>query len=375
MKTAGIIAEYNPFHTGHQFHLAQTRRACDAVIVLMSGSFVQRGEPAVFSKWQRAAAAIYGGADLVLELPTYYATASSADFALGAVRLFKALGIVDCLSFGSESGDLASLLSFAEASACESPAFSLALRTHLKEGLSYPAARERAFASLGIAMPGGANDLLAAEYLCAIRRTKAPIAPLCIKRNGTHDAPKEEDGFLSAAAIRHRLHTGEDVSAYMTEEAGEAPLFFEDIAPLLFYRLLTFKDQGYPLRSPADRELLSTIRRTAPGGDIDTYLHNIKTKRYTMSRVKRTLLHILLNSGEAIPSFQLYARVLAMNDAGCRLLRRIKKTSDIPVITKVSKRYAAENASLSLDIYATDVRALAARGIAGGDFLNSPVKL
>ncbi len=375
MKTAGIIAEYNPFHSGHQFHLAQTHRLSDAVIVLMSGSFVQRGEPAVFSKWQRAKAAVRGGADLVLELPTYYATASSADFALGAVRLFNALGIVDCLSFGSESGDLPSLMTFAEATLNETPAFSRALRTFLKEGLSYPSANEKALAACGLIMPQGANDLLACEYLRAIRLIGAPFTPLCIKRSNEHDDLSEKNDVLSAAAIRQRLREGKDVSKYMPEPCDETPLFFEDIAPMLFYRLLNFQAENYPLRSSADRELLSTICRTLPGNDTDTYLHNIKTKRYTMSRVKRTLLHILLNSGEAIPAFQPYARVLAMNDIGCSLLRHIKKISDIPVITKISKRYASENVSLALDIRATDIRALAGHGIVGLDFLTSPAKL
>lgn len=374
MKTAAVIAEYNPFHTGHQFHIAETKKTADAVVAVMSGSFVQRGECAVYSKWQRAASAVRGGADLVLELPTYFALGSSFDFALGAVRLIEALGVVDMLSFGSESGDLPLIRAYADAVTAELSDPASSVRRAVKEGLSYPTAMEQALSRRGTVIPDGANDCLAADYLRALSSVGSDITPYCVPRTNAHDGKTPENGYLSASAIRERIFAGKDVSAFC-RLPEEAPLAPDAMMPLIGYAVTRLDPSGYPVRSSADRELISTIRSAPLTGDYTSYLYYIKSKRYTMSRVKRTLLHILLNSGEKIPDFELYARVLALNDTGAALLRKIKKTSDIRIVTKVPKRMAKENPALALDLAATDLRSLAARLPAGQDFLTSPVKL
>ena len=198
MATAGIVAEYNPFHRGHAWHIARTRRtlgADTAVVCVMSGHWVQRGECALTDKWSRAALALSGGADLVLELPTPWAMASAEAFARGAVGLLAATGVVDVLSFGSETGELAPLR--AAAAALDGPDYPERLRAGLTRGLSFPAARQAAVGADCLASP---NDNLGVEYLRAL---PPGMEALTIPRRGAaHDGPAA-GGFASALSLIH----------------------------------------------------------------------------------------------------------------------------------------------------------------------------
>lgn len=370
MKTAAIIAEYNPFHNGHKLHIDKTREFSDRVIVIMSGSFVQRGEPAIYSKWQRAASAVENGADLVLELPCFYSVSSSRDFASGAVGILSALGCVDCLSFGSESGNAESLISPEE-----SEAFSRILLKHQKEGLSYRAAAAKAASELDISLPDSPNDLLASEYITALRRIKSGIIPVATKRTVAHDSDIFSGRFASASKIRSLLEAGDDISGFVPSLVSEKPLFLSDLKSLIYLSVLNFDKERFPVRSLSDSELLNTITKSRAEEDFSSYLYNIKSKRYAMSRVKRTLLHILLNSGEKIPDFEPYARVLALNSAGASILRDIKRNCGIKIVTKLKKSDVKENASLALDVRASDIRSIALGEGTGSDFLTSPYKL
>ncbi len=373
MRVAAIIAEYNPFHTGHKFHIAETKKMADAVIVLMSGSFVQRGDGAIFSKFSRAKAAVLGGADLVLELPFIYSTASSRDFSFGAVNILNFLNVIDFLSFGSECADLSLLKEVA--SLGESDQFKELLKDNLKAGLSYPRAKEEAFNALSLPYLGEPNDTLAVHYLESLSTLNSKIEPFCIKRTVEHDSTFDSGGFLSASAIREKIIKNEDVSSYLPCPFDEKPLSEDALYPLISYAVMNLDKENYPVRSKADYDLVSTIKGTPSAGDFDSYLYNIKSKRYTMSRVKRTLLHILLNSGEKITEFNPYARVLALNSTGGELLKKIKKESGIKVITKLRKEDLKDNYSLALDVRATDLRNLALAGQSGEDFIKSPFVL
>lgn len=373
MKTAAIIAEYNPFHNGHKYHIEETKKHADRIIILMSGSFVQRGEPSIYSKWSRAAAAVRNGADLVLELPFYYAVSSSRDFAFGAVKIIDALGTVDLLSFGSESAD-ADILS--EGLNEDKPSlYSDLIKRYQKDGLSYPAAEAKAAKKCGIYYPDTPNDLLASEYIKALTALKSGITPLLVKRTAKHDSSQSVGRFLSASAIRDLIKKGEDISSFIPESLDEAPLFFEDLSKLIYLSVLNLDRERFTVRSLSDTELINTICKAVPTPDITSYLYNIKSKRYTMSRVKRTLLHILVNSGEKIPDFEPYSRVLALNDTGREILRDIKKSGRIKIITKLDKEYVKENPSLRADIKATDIRSLALGNMLKDDFTTSPIKL
>ena len=373
MKIAAIIAEYNPFHNGHKFHIEETKKIADAVVVIMSGSFVQRGEPAIFSKFSRAKTAVLNGADLVLELPFLYSTASSRDFAYGAVKILNKLNVVDFLSFGSESGDIEYLKKIAFLD--ESEEFKAEIKALLKKGISYPAAKEEALKKCNLPCPEGPNDTLGTEYILALNTLSSKIEPFCIKRTVPHDSSEATNVHISASAVRDIIKEGKNASMYIPEQPSEKPLFYEALSPLVAYSIMNLEKETYPVRSASDEELISTIKNTPFNKDINSYLYNIKSKRYTMSRVKRTLLHILLNSGEKIPDFSPYARVLSLNTTGAEILKKIKKASDIKIITKPDKEYEKENISFSHDIKATDIRNLALSERTGEDYLISPFVL
>ena len=243
MAVAGIIAEYNPLHRGHLYQMEATRAALGAdtaILCVMSGNFVQRGEPAVLEKHARAEAAVRCGADLVVELPTPWAAATAETFARGAVSLLHAAGVVDCISFGSESGDLIPLQHIAEA--LEDPDFPEILQIYrMVPGRPFAAARQMAVADLTgpvtaerLSQP---NDILAVEYLRALRRLDSAIRPLAIQRRGPgHDAP-EEGGGISGLALRRLMISGGDPAPYLPRPmadifrreaaAGRAPASLE----------------------------------------------------------------------------------------------------------------------------------------------------
>ena len=373
MKIAAIIAEYNPFHSGHKFHIEETKKFSDAVIVIMSGSFVQRGEAAIYSKFARAKAATLSGADLVLELPFLYSTASSRDFAFGAVKILNELNVVDTLSFGSESGDIEFLKKIASFE--ETAEFKSILKTLIAGGMPYPRAKMITLENCRLPFTEDPNDLLATDYIGAINSLGSKITPVCIKRTVAHDSPIDAGGFLSASAIRDKIKEGTDVSAYLPHSFSEEPLFYESLSPLIAYSVMNLSKEDYIVRGKTDSDLISTIKNTPFGKDIHSYLYNIKSKRYTMSRVKRTLLHILLNSGEKIPEFSPYARVLSLNATGAEILKRIKKESSIKIITKPDSSYEKENISFALDVRATDIRNIMLSKESGEDYLISPFVL
>ncbi|MBS6845891.1 MAG: nucleotidyltransferase family protein [Firmicutes bacterium] len=225
MHICGIICEYNPFHRGHEKQLRQVRQAlgADAAIVcLMSGSFVQRGEPAIFEKRVRAQAAVLAGANLVLELPVTKALCSAEGFARGGVEIFSKLGIIDTLAFGCESGDGQAIFTAAQAM-CEAE-YDRALREILDTGASYPAARQRALEAIGLdgKILEKPNDILALEYCKALLQMESRIQPLALLREGDYHAEKADPDNPSATSLRTRLLSGEDLSPFVPQTAMEA---------------------------------------------------------------------------------------------------------------------------------------------------------
>ena len=225
MKTVGIVAEYNPFHKGHALHIAKTREIVGedaAIVCVMSGNFIQRGEPAIFAKHTRAEAALYGGADLVLELPLPYVLSSAEKFAMGAMAILDSLGCVDYVSFGSESGNTEELKEAAQILLRED--FGEVLREELRVGVSFAEARQRAMeriAGKSMDMMAKPNNILAVEYIKTLAMLGSDIEPLAISRRGAgHDEAQEREGICSASAIRAKIKAGEDASAYMPREAN-----------------------------------------------------------------------------------------------------------------------------------------------------------
>lgn len=397
MTVCGIVAEYNPFHTGHAHHLAETRRrlGADAVIVCaMSGNFVQRGDLAVLEKYRRAEAAVRCGADLVLETPLSACLWSASGFALGAVGLLDALGCVTHLSFGAEQADLALLRR--AASLCRAAgSHTGALRQALAAGLPYAAAMQRAVSGTDPAagaLLASPNNTLAVEYLCALDALGSAIQPLAIPRvGGAHDSSAPVCGLPSASLLRGLLAQGELDAC--------RPL----MPPPAFAVLARAVGQGEApvLRRAVDQALLSHLRRLPPdslvrycGGDglehrLWTAIRDntafpavctaAQTRRYPLARVRRALLRAWLDLPEAVPPAAGYVRVLAVGARGRAILRRMKTTCALPVIVKPVTERALPDALqplLAHDALADDLYALAypdpALHVGGGRYRKTP---
>lgn len=381
MKVAAVIAEYNPFHTGHQYHLAKTREltGADYILIIMSGNFVQRGAPALLDKYTRTQMALLGGADAVIELPALYATSSAEYFAQGGVSLANRLGVVDILSFGSEAGSLPPLMDAASALLAHETQSRTMLRTLLKQGLSYPAAREKAVPGLCSASTETAadsisapNNILGVEYCRALLASKSNITPFTIARQGSgfHDNRLNEalESYVSASAIRNYIETNCQITEPETDENDPlirlshyipvesrrflqeavitgAYLHEDDLSLLMHYKLLSGQEQGFAGYLDCTPDLSAKIIKSIPDyNGFTDFCRLLKSKDITYSRISRMLLHILL--GITPPAFYRkeysdrkyflpYGRLLGFRKGSAPLLSSIKKNSDLPLITKL----------------------------------------
>lgn len=408
MRAVGIVAEYNPFHNGHRYHVEETRRlAGDAAIVAaMSGNFVQRGEPALFDKWTRAEMAVRGGVDLVLELPAAFAVRSAQFFAAGAVRLLHSLGVVDRLSFGAEHPDLGALRRLA--AAIEDEAVRTVMRRRLDAGETYAAALGRSLAAasgLPPAVVASPNNILAVEYLRAIERYAPAMVPCPIARREAHYHDKDVSGpIASATAVRGALLAGRTEQAFGALTAsgrelaerclaeGRGPVAWGDLALVLLAALRRASVADLAELPDVSEGLEFKLKAAGAAGGLDELLSVLKSKRYSLTRLQRVLVHALLSSRRADvaawdDSGPLYARVLAFGERGRRLLRTVAGTASVPVVTKTThflhgrELYGAGltplQAMLALDTLATDVYSLGMPGPewrrGGWDFRQSPL--
>ncbi len=358
MKTAGIIAEYNPFHTGHEYQIKYVKEklGADFVVIAMSGDFVQRGTPALFSKYVRAEMALKGGADLILELPVSSSTASAELFAKGGVQLLDGIGVTDILCFGSECGDTRILMELAKLLVDEPPEFQAALRLNLKEGMTFPKARSQALTEV-LPEPwkyqqvlSSPNNILGIEYCKAILREKSSISPVAIKREGNdyHEKSLAENIFPSASAIRKAIidtHNARTLENFLPESCRD--IFFQTVSDHnyllendldLIYRYRLLQETEELLCSYLDMSHSLARRILSCRNQYETFTqfaNQLKTKDITHTRIQRALLHMLLhihNVPEQIP----YARVLGFRKSSASLFGEIKKRSHIPLLTKLS---------------------------------------
>ena len=348
MRIAVIIAEYNPFHNGHAYHIAQTRKnGATHIAVVMSGDFVQRGDFAIERAHARAEAAVRGGADLVLELPLPWAISSAEGFARGGVSILAATGVVDTLAFGSECGNAAKLQRAAKALLRAD--FPDALREELAKGLSFAAARESAARALigeDAAVLREPNDILGVEYCKALLQSGSTIAPLAILRKVVGHNGGAAKGFASASHIRELLTNGEDASAYLMAEsaaiyarecaAGRAPVTMQNAERAVLSRLRAMCEEDFARYDSGNEGLYRRFYDAArTAASVDELLSAVKTKRYAYARLRRMLLAAYLDVTAAdVPPEVPYLRVLACNERGRKLLKTIKKTGSAPVLTK-----------------------------------------
>ena len=386
MQATGIIAEYNPFHNGHLYHIQETKRLTQQpVIVVMSGSFMQRGEPAVLSKWQRASCAVQGGADLVLELPCVFTLRSAEFFAKGAVQLLAATGCVNTLACGTEHPQ--SDFEAAASLACSAKA-QTRLRELLQSGLSYAQAWEKILgANTTFRTP---NDILALEYTKALLQTATDIQPLYLQRTDEgYNSTSIANSIASASAIRRAMADGNEswqqaVPDYTHAALATGGYDAQLLWLLLKYRLRLLSPQQLAERCEASEGIENLLRKAADCASLQSALAACSSKRYTASRIRRLLLQILLDRPKAVWQQQTpaYMRVLAFNNIGRQLLHRMKTSAQLPIINKLGKNAlcndsVAYRTQLSAEVTATDLWSLlqkdAALNRSGNDFYQSPV--
>ena len=347
MTAAGVIAEYNPFHLGHAWQLAQTRAVLGedtALVCVMSGHWVQGADCAIADKWTRAGLALRGGADLVLELPTPWALSSAESFARGGVGLLEATGVVKFLSFGSECGNLDQLSEAARI--LDNPDYRLKLKEALARGLSFPAARQEAAGCSCLSTP---NNNLGVEYLRALNALGSAIQPMTIPRRGAgHGASSAAGGFASATQIRRLLREGQAGQAALwlprgSLEALGAPssLAWAERAVLARLRTMTAADWALLPDHGAAEGLPDRLLRAARQAlSLEEFYSLAKTKRYTHARLRRLALSAFLGIGADRPNLPPYVRVLGLNRRGQALLREMKTACTLPILTKPAQAKA-----------------------------------
>lgn len=414
MRTVGIIVEYNPLHNGHVYHNQQARIVsnADAVVAVMSGHFLQRGEPALVNKWARTEMALRMGADLVIELPVAFSSQPAEWFAYGAVSALQASGVVDSICFGSESGDIRWLSRLASLLAEEPARFQNLLANRLKEGMNYPAAYSMAIQDYLALQPDDKhpasglsltstdhdyvlnrpNDTLGLHYLIALQRLDCrSITPFTIKRIAAdyRDEHISDSHIASATAIRRTLSEEGDlarvkpyVPSYTIDiiereyAAGRAPIDWESFSDRLFHSLLQRSREELSeiadMTEGLENRMLKSLSEMNDEWSVNRFIELCKTKRYTRTRLQRAMTRLLLGHRKDVLTRDVlsagvpYLRVLGFNRTGRTLLKRMQKTATVPVITNVGRNV---HPMLELDIRATGIYALAYRSHSSRDIL------
>lgn len=408
MKTVGLITEYNPFHNGHAYHIEKAKMltGADRVIVVMSGDFVQRGAPAVMPKHLRTESALLSGASLIIELPVCFATGSAEYFAQGSISLLNRLGCIDSICFGSECGDLHLLEEIAQILADEPIEYQTALKQALKEGASFPAARQEAlniYSDKYSEILASPNNILGIEYLKALAKIHSKMEPFTIKRIGAGYHDMDIDGhFSSATAIRSDIYQLADVNS----SSESLPLtHIQTQVPSSCHELMKKNYQTrYPVKADDFSLLLKAKLLSETAGSLSHYLDMspelanrilrlrndylsfeqfcdlLKTKELTRSRISRSFIHVLLGITNdwltAMKAPAPYARILGFRRDHADLLGILKQTSDIPLITSPARAVLADTAyqMLELDIYASDLYESVITDLYGTPFHNELTK-
>lgn len=389
-KTVGIIAEYNPFHNGHLYHLQKAKQEANAdyCIAVISGNFTQRGDTSIVNKWAKAYMAICGGADLVIELPTIYSVSSAENFANGAIKILDSLKIVDSFAFGAEANDIATLNNIANVLYEEPRGYTSILNHELQKGISYPTARENAlmmylndikrYANI-LSSP---NNILAIEYLKALKVQKSNLKPIMIKRQKVYYNENHIiDNFASATGIRELLRKKEysklkkvvPKSTYQIlgqqNQKGELIPGLEKYEKEIIYTLRKMPASEIANLPDVSEGLENAIKNAANNyNNLTDLINSIKSKRYTQTRIQRILIYALLGINKKMMNTSKkvtpYVRVLGFNQNGRKLLSEITmRNPKINMITSV-KKYMNQNKDkqlaeiLDLDILATNVYTL-----------------
>ena len=416
MKAVGLVTEYNPFHNGHLYHLnkAMEITEADISVAVMSGDFVQRGEPAVLDKYTRTSMALNSGVNLVVELPVNYAVSSAESFATGALKVLDHIK-ADSIAFGSESGDIEGLSELAHILCDNEDMLYKEISKYTANGISYAAARQKTVEKLTdkdtAALLTSSNNILAVEYLKAIIKNKYAIKPYTIKRQGdSYNDTDIRSEYASATALRENLKAG-NISEYIPVKAGlilssnTNYIYPDDITEVLFTRLLDilfasnydknvfienvmqYPDVSKEIAGRLYKSVMDMITRTVPQGaeskdngvfSFGSLCEHIKTKEVPLSRIKRALVRITLGLDKKHMekyANEPYIRVLGFDKKGQEYLSYIRKTVEVPLITKT----ADYKEMLLDDIHAANIYNMIVAGKYGvkelGDFVRGPVRV
>ncbi|BBJ27547.1 nucleotidyltransferase [Athalassotoga saccharophila] len=356
MRVLGIIVEYNPLHNGHLYHLKSAIDLVkpDFVVAVMSGNFVQRGEPAIVDKFARTEMALRAGIDAVFEIPSIYAFQDASGFATGSVGLLNSMNVVDDLVFGSESNDVESISEIASVIVEEPEKFKEELKKHLKEGFSFPNARRFAISSILEEKSDNmrySNNILGIEYLVALKRLRSHIRPHTIKRIGSNYNDEKMSEIPSATAIRKAIFQNSELRGlpdFSIEilkrefKEGRGPVFPEDLFDFFRKKVLILEREGLESIYGFNEGLAERFFTSAcKSGNLKEFLESVKTKRFTFTRIKRRMIYtifdvereLILRSNDHGPQ---YLRLLGFRQESREILRAISDRSSIPVISNMS---------------------------------------
>lgn len=383
MNITGIIAEYNPFHNGHLYQIEQIKnQQTDYIIIIMSGDFLQRGTPAILDKWTRTQMALSSGADLVIELPAVFATASAQYFARGGISILDKLGVVDSLCFGCETNDPLLLQKCASYLMEEPVEYRKKLQACLKDGNSFPKARVKALsACLGTdaaEFVSSPNNILALEYCIALSERNSSINPMPILRKGKgyHDTQLTKTFLPSASAVRSYLADNQNISdltnylpqcvlSIINENADKLLLSQDVLSLLIKYKLLS-KIKELEFYADVTKDLADKIRKNINCYEnLSQFIDLLKSKDLTYTRINRALTHILLDITQDMyvrakeQDYAAYARILGFQKRALPLLSEIRNNTSVPLITKLAdarkQLSAADYTLLEQDIFCSHV--------------------
>ena len=373
LKISAVICEFNPLHMGHKLLLDQMKAISDGIVCVMSGNFVQRGEPAILDKWARTRLALQNGADLIVELPLPWACSGAEHIAAGGVALAEALRC-DLLVFGSEVPDVSRMDAAAEA--LLSPKFSESFSEVPDKGLSFAQRREAALHSMlgetASSLLQKPNCILGIEYLKAIRRQNAALTPIAIPREGAgHDRAAENQEYRSAGELRHLLRTGGKLAGLVPENvcvtleqllsSGHCPASLSWLERSILCKLRTMKPEDFsalPDLSEGLENRLHTAAREARS--LEELYSLVKSKRYSHARIRRLVMSAFLEIPSGLPELPLYLRILGMTETGARILKDATPTLPVAVRPVDFERLGGSFANLfRLEARADDLYALA----------------
>lgn len=391
MRVCGIVAEYNPFHHGHQYQIQRIKEElqADAIVAVMSGNFIQRGMPAMFDKWTRAEMALQNGIDMVVELPTYYAVASAENFATGGIGLLNSMGVVTDVCFGANTEDIDTLKRIANVLFLEPEGFKKLLHSDLKRGASFPIARSNALknflkkeydAKYIADILLDSNNILAIEYLKALQYLNSEIHPVAFQRKGgSYQSLEIIDGIASATAIRERLLKNDLESLKevipsncfdtieQTLMSGKGLIDIKDFEKEILYIFRKKTTAEIALLCDVTEGLENTLKKCANENyTLEEWIEAVKSKRYTKTRIQRLAMNGLLEINKVdVDSYKhnlQYIRVLGFNKNGEKLLSMMNNHATLPIVTNVPKfmkiANEAQKKMLEKDILATNIYTL-----------------